>query len=90
MPEGLPFKLLDYIDLVEWTGRQMRANKRGKINSNLPPILKRLNFETDNWLYLTHHFESKLKGLIGSLHNLKQACEKLGYKRTVCKQSDVV
>ena len=87
MPEGLPFKLLDYIALVEWTGRQMQADKRGKIDSNLPPILERLNFEAENWLYITNHFESKLKGLVGSLNSLKEVCKKLGYDRTVCKQS---
>jgi len=85
MPEGLPFKLSDYIDLVEWTGKQARKDKRGKIEANLPPILNRLNFEKENWLQLSVHFESKLKGLVGSLVNLKTACEKMGYKRTVFK-----
>jgi len=87
MPEGLPFKLSDYIDLVEWTGKQARKDKRGKIAVNLPPILNRLNFETENWMHLSAHFESKLKGLVGSLINLKVACEKMGYKRTVFKHS---
>jgi len=85
MPEGLPFKLNDYIALVDWTGKQARSDKRGKIDANLPPLLKRLNFETENWLYLSTHFESKLKGLVGTAISLKVACEKLGYKRTVFK-----
>ena len=87
MPEGLPFKLMDYIELVEWTGKQMCSNKRGVIDEKLPPILDRLHFEADNWFYLTQHFESKLKGLVGSMFELKQACKKLGYQRTICKQS---
>ena len=87
MPEGLPFKLTDYIELVEWTGKQIRDDKRGFIDSKLPPILQRLNIENENWLYLTQHFESKLKGLVGSVFKVKQACEKLGYKRTICKTS---
>jgi len=37
MPRGLPFKLTDYIELVDWTGRIMRDDKRGYINNNLPP-----------------------------------------------------
>jgi len=48
MPEGLPFKLTNYIELVEWTGKQMRSDKRGAIDENLPPILQRLYFEADN------------------------------------------
>jgi len=87
MSEGLPFKLSDYIELVEWTGKQMRNDKRSAIDENLPPILERLQLEADNWIYLNSHFESKLKGLVGSVFKLKQACNKLGYQRTVCKQS---
>jgi len=87
MPEGLPFKLSDYIALVDWTGKQTRNNKRGEIDTNLPPLLNRLNFETENWLHLSTHFENKLKGLVGSIISLKVACEKMGYKRTVFKCS---
>jgi len=85
MPDGLPFKLNDYIALVDWTGKQSRNDKCGKIDANLPPLLNRLNFEAENWLHLSTHFESKLKGLVGSVINLKVACKKMGYKRTVFK-----
>jgi len=87
MPEGLPFELTDYIELVEITGKQLRAGKRGKIDASLSPILKRLKFDGDNWLYLSQKFEKELKGLVGSIDELKQACIQLGYKRTICKQS---
>jgi len=87
MPEGLPFKLNDYIDLVEWTGRQINPNKRGAIPQNTPEIIGRLNFDKKHWLYVTTHFESKLKGLVGSFNALTKACQKLNYKRTICKQS---
>ena len=86
MPEGLPFKLNDYIALVDWTGKQTRKDKRGKIDANLHPLLNRLNFETENWLYLSTHFESKLKGLVGTAISLKVACKKLGYASRICKQ----
>lgn len=32
MPEGLPFRLMDYLELVDWTGRQCREDKRGNID----------------------------------------------------------
>jgi len=42
MPEGLPFYLADYLDLVNWTGRAVREDKRGAIAEDLPPILQRI------------------------------------------------
>lgn len=83
MPDGLPFELKDYMELVDWTGRIIRNDKRGFIPASVPPILKRLDQDIDNWLYLSQNFESKLKGLVGSAVKVKQACEKLGYKRTI-------
>ena len=81
MPEGLPFQFSDYLNLVEETGRTLRDDKLGYIHQNTPVILQRLNMDSKHWLYLTQHFESKLKGMVGSVHKLKLACEKLGYKR---------
>jgi REP element-mobilizing transposase RayT len=82
MPEGLPFRFKDYLELVDWTGRIMRDDKRGHIDASTPPLLDRLNMETSNWLYLAQHFESKLKGMVGAAYKLKQVCSKLGYQRT--------
>jgi hypothetical protein len=82
MPKGLPFRLTDYLELVDWTGRRIREDKRGAIDENLPPILERLNIESKHWLFLTRHFESRFKGLVGTAYQLKRVCEKLGYQRT--------
>jgi len=81
MPKGLPFRLTDYLELVDWTGRILREDKRGAIDDNLSPILERLNIEAKHWLFLTQHFESRFKGLVGTAYQLKQVCEKLGYQR---------
>jgi hypothetical protein len=67
---------------VDWTGRILREDKRGAIDTTLPPILKRLSIEPRHWLFLTQHFESKFKGLVGTAYKLKQVCAKLGYQRT--------
>lgn len=82
MPKGLPFPLKDYLELVDWTGRVIREDKRGAISETIPPILERLNIEPKQWCYLTQHFESRFKGLVGTAFKLKQVCESLGYRRT--------
>jgi hypothetical protein len=82
MPKGLPFRLMDYLELVDWTGRAILANKPGYIPDHQPPILERLQIEPRHWLYMTQHFESRFKGLVGASYELKAACRKLGYRRT--------
>jgi len=81
MPKGLPFRLADYLELVEFTGRILREGKRGAISHQLPPILQRLGIEQEQWHYLTTRFESPFKGLVGAAHRLKAAYQALGYRR---------
>jgi len=78
MPVGLPFRLQDYIELVDWTGRMLRQGKRGRISQTIPPILNRLELDTKNWLYLTKNFESPFKTMVGSAINIRKACLQLG------------
>lgn len=82
MPKGLPFRLEDYLELVDWTGRILRDDKRGAIPAHLPPILERLHIDPRYWLHMTRNFESRFKSLVGAAYKLKAACQSLGYRRT--------
>jgi REP element-mobilizing transposase RayT len=46
----LPLSLDDYLALLDWTGRQIRSDKRGAIPDDLRPILERLAINADAWL----------------------------------------
>ncbi|MGF1769600.1 transposase [Enterovibrio makurazakiensis] len=79
MPDGLPFRLMDYLELVVWTGRQSREDKRGYIDSQEPEILNRLGFDSAEWLDTYMHAE---KGcMIGTESSIKVALPLLGRKR---------
>ena len=78
MPKGLPFRLNDYLELVDWSGRIMREDKKGQIPEHLPDILQRLKLDSRHWLYLTLHFEHPFRQLVGAAHNVRAACEALG------------
>jgi len=78
MPVGLPFRLTDYLALVEWTGRIIREDKRGAIPASLPPLLARLDIDARHWLYLSKHFESPFKGLVGKADQVRVVCEEQG------------
>lgn len=80
--QGLRFNLKDYIELMEWTGKAIRDDKRGAIDKTLPPAIDRLNIEAEQWLTLTTKFERHFKSIVGSTEKLRQAAEKLGFKRT--------
>jgi hypothetical protein len=82
MPRGLPFRLKDYLELVDWTGRAILENKRSYIPDHQPPVLERLQVDPKHWLYMTQHFESRFKGLVGASHALKAVCRKLEFRRT--------
>ena len=81
MPQGLPFRLTDYLELVDWTGRQIREDKRGSVDAELPCILERLEIDEEHWLYMTQHFESSFKTFVGTMHSLRNACRNMCYLR---------
>jgi hypothetical protein len=66
IPVGLPFKLTDYLELVELTGRAIRHDKKGYIEKHQPPILQRLGIEVESWMKMTTSFETTFKDLVGN------------------------
>jgi hypothetical protein len=80
-PHGLPFRLRDYIELVDWSGRIIREGKCGAVAENLPPILERLAIEPRHWQFLITKFESRFKALVGCAAKVRQAARRMGYQR---------
>jgi len=81
MPFGLAYNLFDYLELLDWTGRAIRDDKRGFINSDLPPVLTRLQISPKHWLKLSTEFESRFKGIAGTAESIKQKCSLFGLTR---------
>jgi len=48
-PKGIPFEWLDYLELVDWSGRVVHPKKKGFINRRQPPILRRLGLDEFSW-----------------------------------------
>ena len=55
---GILFSLVDYLELVDFTGRMIRPDKRGAIPDNLPPILERMGIDLETWHTNTTEFDS--------------------------------
>jgi hypothetical protein len=54
---GIPYAYHDYLALVDWTGRILRKDKRGVIDTEQPPILERLGISLEQWAINTTQFE---------------------------------
>jgi hypothetical protein len=89
--QHIPYHLIDYIELVDWTGRQMRKDKRGAVSETAPPILARLGMTPGCWLHNCQQLEVDFHQVIGPIRSLKQFCQKLGQRwlhgQTACRRS---
>jgi REP element-mobilizing transposase RayT len=46
---AIPYSSIDYLQLVDWSGRSIREGRRGQIDAKLPPILSRLSIDPEVW-----------------------------------------
>jgi hypothetical protein len=72
MPQGIAFSLQDYCELVDTTGRIIRADKAGVIDSAQNPILSRLGLSEEQWLTLTTEFEQHFCYAVGAEQMMKE------------------
>lgn len=51
--------LTEYLQLLNWTGRQLKPGKRGAIPKNASSILDRLNLSPELCLHPVEHFGNR-------------------------------
>ena len=71
-PKGIQYSLTDYLELVDYTGRQIKKGKAGAIDPRIPNILQRLGIEPEKWVHTCMHFESKFKAFAGARATLQK------------------
>jgi REP element-mobilizing transposase RayT len=69
----LPIETSKYIMLLDWTGRELRRDKRGTIPDNLAPILDRLGLDRGNWVNTVRDFGRMFKQAAGRASSLARA-----------------
>jgi len=76
----LSMSLDKYLQLIDWTGRQFRLDKPGRIPSHLDPILIRLECTAESWLDLMRHFSRRFVTEVGrpdtlaTVQRLRRSC----------------
>ncbi|WP_448216593.1 transposase [Endozoicomonas sp. 2B-B] len=76
---ALPYLLHDYLELVDWSGRIVRTDKKGSIPSCTPPILQRLDIDPDEWLK-TMQWNNRFYRAVGRLEAMKAFALEAGQK----------
>ena len=79
--ESIPLSLDDYIALLDWTGRQIRQDKRGTIPEHLAPIFERLKIQPAGWVDIVANFGRWFKNAAGSPALLQKHATRLGRQK---------
>ncbi|MEL4423433.1 alpha-amylase family glycosyl hydrolase [Shewanella algae] len=62
---GIPFHFADYLELIDWTGRAVREDKRGFIACSRPKLLLELGISDDAWITSAKEFRRQYSGMSG-------------------------
>lgn len=74
----LSISLESYLQLLDWTGRQVRGDKRGSIPQHLQPILQRIGLDGPTWCELVTQFGRRFKRAVGTAAELSQEAARRG------------
>lgn len=69
---SIHFTLEDYIDLTDWTGRCVRADKRGSIRPQAPTSLSKLNLDEATWLHFCNRVQRSHPVAVGDNSSLQE------------------
>ena len=67
-----------YLQLVDWTGRQLRRGKRGTIPAELADILQRLDVDSSVWLEGIEHFGQWFHRAAGCAQAMMEKAQQAG------------
>ncbi len=76
--KAIPFDYADYLELVDWTGRCCREDKRGDIPVHLPPVLSKLGINPDHWQKAMRSEGLTVHRAIGCAKRIKQYAKEAG------------
>ncbi|MBL8892393.1 MAG: hypothetical protein JNL67_20625 [Planctomycetaceae bacterium] len=61
----LPLSTATYLELLDWTARQIRTDKRGSTPESAAPLFKRLGIDASSWCELTKNFGRLFSSVAG-------------------------
>ena len=76
----VPMTSAQYIELVDFTGRQLKPAKRGVIAANEPPVLQKLGITRDYWAGHVNGFRSAYCRFVGSVEAMTAKAKALNQR----------
>ena len=76
----LDLGLDQYLDLLDWTGRQLRENGKKSIPDEYKPILERLRVDSDKWLDAVNSYGGGFYRAAGREEHMRRFAGELGLK----------
>ena len=76
----IPFPYLDYLELVDWSGRMAAAGKPGAIPGHAPPLLSRLGVEPSRFADFVMIKSKTFASAVGPVEPLRKFAQSLGLK----------
>jgi len=73
----LPITRSEYFDLIDWTGRQLRCDKKGAIPSHIKPILQRLDLNENQWIPSVQQYRNRFHVMVVKLSFLQDFAKRL-------------
>jgi REP element-mobilizing transposase RayT len=67
LPMKLPYRLKDYLELVDWTGRVQRSDKKGFISYKSPKLLTFLHLSSAQWKLLAKEIQKESITMLNGL-----------------------
>ncbi|PQJ85702.1 hypothetical protein [Photobacterium phosphoreum] len=75
---GINFAFADYLELIDWTGRCIRNDKKGFIASSQPKILQQLGITADAWLEHSEQFMERYANVSGKWSQMCAFKQRIG------------
>ena len=74
----LAITLEEYLELLDWTGREVRADKRGAIPAHLAPILERLGIQPAHWMDAVRDYDQQFRTVVGRVESIRHEAVRRG------------
>jgi hypothetical protein len=77
----LPMSVADYVELLDWTARQVVRGKRGHTPTDAPPILQRLSLNANVWTALARDFGRMFHHAAGKPRTIDECRSRVAQRR---------